>query len=714
MPLFSHGVSLCPGCGRPQPLGCEACPECRLPLTWIANFPDLEAVLIRQASQPPGISADQAPPVPGSVTMEISLHRDVVTKLGRGPENTYALADPAVDLEHVLIAPWKENSANPGQRFRFFLVDCLSNIGTFVNHRAVAMTELRAGDFVQVGPFAWSFSSVDGRLIPLPPIPGVGMQLTEVHVPGRLGPELQLRIEPGTFVAVTGPSGAGKSTLIKVLTAYDGLPNTGRIMLLEPDRTAWDRSADLDRFRELLGYVSQDSVLHEELNSRQILRTSAELRGHAGSDAAIDAMLLRMEIERSRWASPLGKLSGGQNKRVRTASELMGEPRFLVLDEPDSGLDQRRRQSLMQLLRSLSWQGCTVVLVTHATTDLSEWCDRVIEIQDGAVVNEIGNRSRQTPSPAQAVSPSLRNPAGFISQALILTRREGELSWADLSRRVVLPTAVAVLFSLAVGVAVPGGELALLGFLAVISVLWMSASLSLLAIAGEWDVFDHERQLFLCVPSYLTAKLIVLAGLSFMQTAIFYAALQGIVTWLQRERLHQPGLTFLILLLVGWAGISLGLCLSALAGRRKETATFLLPLVMLAQIVFSIPIAEHGKTQNSVGSAYEEFHVHRCERCHRQPASRWSQDQGWLCDLCRGVKSSDNVSPKVRWAAWASYLTISRPADIALRILAYDDSYGRSQAAGWSWRWASAQIGGWLIGLLAATAACLIAPASRR
>ena len=68
--------------------------------------------------------------------------------------------------------------------------------GTFVNRRRVVAVELRAGDLLQIGPFAWSFSAVDGQLVPLAPVAGVGLQLVDLHVTGRLGPQFNLTIEP--------------------------------------------------------------------------------------------------------------------------------------------------------------------------------------------------------------------------------------------------------------------------------------------------------------------------------------------------------------------------------------------------------------------------------------------------------------------------------------------------------------------------------------
>lgn len=143
----------------------------------------------------------------------------------------------------------------------------------------------------------------------------------------------------------------------------------------------------------------------------------------------------------------------------------------------------------------------------------------------------------------------------------------------------------------------------------------------------------------------------------------------------------------LILGLVGWAGLALGLFLSAVAGRYKPVASFLLPLVMIAQIVFSVQVA--GRGDAPLHEAYGELNLHRCQGaigCQRR-AQFWipQEDGRWVCDKCqtsqlRATRKPDPAADRDanrlrpgRWAALASYLTISRYADIALRSFAYHE-----------------------------------------
>lgn len=723
--MTSEVPRTCPACQNRHLLKSSVCPVCDLPLDWIAGFPEFDQALRQCALMERDRSWSRlTTELADSLDRAIPLAHDVPTILGREKTDTsISLPDSSIDPQHCLVAPYlspQQQSGAAGAR-RFFLVDLQSQNGTFVNRERIEVAALQAGDFIQIGPFAWSFSAEDGHLIPLPPIAGLGISLEGYHLKQRLGPNFNLRIEPGELTAVVGESGAGKSTLIKVLAGTERSFANGHAVMMEANGQTWPRERNLARFRASLAYVSQDSVLHEELSCEQLLHIGIRLRRDLPSEEdfnrAVDNDLLRFELEHRR-DSPICKLSGGENKRLRVAQELLGEPRLLILDEPDSGLDQRRRRQLMRLLRARSWQGCTVVLVTHDVSDLEEFCDRIVRLEAGQIVGDIS--CRETSGPAfQMVSETV--PTSWWNQTRILLQRETQLQLAKFANRLILPIGVAFLFALAIGTAVPRGELELLGFLAFISCIWMSASLSLLSIAGERAVFDHERLFFLRISTYLTAKSCVLLAISTVQTAGFLGALAAVRWLLERDFLDYRSVIPLLFVLVGWSGVSLGLFLSALAQRRKEAAIYVLPLVIVAQIVFSIPIVEHERIRDTVENAYREFHGLSCENGCGNYASVWqhSPEHGQLRAVCtssckRWPESHVRSRPDrriglstIRWAALASYLTISRPADIALRQSTHDLDRRQNLPEVWQGLWPAFQVGCWFVGLIAATALCL-------
>ena len=236
-----------------------------------------------------------------------------------------------------------------------------------------------------------------------------------------------------------------------------------------------------------------------------------------------------------------------------------------------------------------------------------------------------------------------------------------------------------LLFALAIGVAVKPADPPLLSFLSVLAVIWMGASLSLMSIVDEREVYDHERLFFLRIWPYVGAKTLVLWLLCSIQTTVFLATLslvRGMSGW-QSSTLHACWPLFL----VGPAGVGLGLCISAVAGRSRPIATSALPLAMMAQIVFSVQVAGNG--QASFEKAYGEFNVHKCQvtnACPLRPVL-WTSEAGFTC--CEHEATAESKPPKPedvdqhnaqrpnRWAALASYFTLSRYGDVALRSLAY-------------------------------------------
>ncbi|HUY32638.1 MAG TPA: ABC transporter ATP-binding protein [Pirellulales bacterium] len=553
------------------------------------------------------------------------------------------------------------------------------------------------------------------------------LDFVEAGVAGRLGP-LDLSIAPGQFIGVAGPSGAGKSTLLKALIGVPGHLEQGRI--LADGRNPAD---DPDGFRGRLGYVSQDKAIHEDLTPLQVVSFSAAFRGRPGLDAS--SLLRQVGLERTRWNARVGELSGGQEKRVRIAAELVNTPGLLVLDEPGSGLDWAREESLARLLKTLSHRGCTVIVVTHNLNRLADF-GRVLILRGGQTVfdgppetlreqtpsgnlaeidfDRLGTASKQQVQEpgvrsqeerrdgkrGQAKRPRALSINGWLAQAVLLVRREMALirnrrtEW-DLPHVLVPSFAVPLCFATALHMAIKPDDKTMLGFLSVLSCVWMGASLGLMSIVSEREVFDHERLLFLRVGPYVTAKMIVLGTLSVVQTLVFFTALVALRRTPLSDGMLLGGFRpALVLLLVGLAALGLGLVISAAAKRNKPLPNFILPLVMIAQMLFSVQVAGNGKEEFFL--AYGEFHAHQCRdraaHASRRRAERWlavadetaGLEPGWYCSDCPPKKPSkkplspdtdanqDRFRPKLA-AALGSYLTISRYGDIALRSFAYFD-----------------------------------------
>jgi ABC-type multidrug transport system ATPase subunit len=160
--------------------------------------------------------------------------------------------------------------------------------------------------------------------------------------------------------------------------------HTGRVTV-EGD----DLATNYDAYRSMIGYVPQDDILHMDLTVDEALRYSAHLRlpsdiSEAEIKKRIDHVLTQVELQGQK-STQIKKLSGGQRKRASIAVELLADPPLFFLDEPTSGLDPGLEQKMMRMLRGLADSGKTIILVTHATANITE-CHQVAFMSQGRLV----------------------------------------------------------------------------------------------------------------------------------------------------------------------------------------------------------------------------------------------------------------------------------------------------------------------------------------
>jgi ABC transport system ATP-binding/permease protein len=317
--------------------------------------------------------AGQTPPATSIDQFDLAAY-DVLL-IGRAPDCDLTLDSPLVSRHHARL----ERSGATHN-----LIDLGSTNGTFVNSRRIDRVELHPGDVVQLGPYRFTYqpnaisqviSAQRGRLDAL--------HLTRRVEGGHLIlNDVSLSIAPREFVAIVGGSGSGKTTLLNALSGFQ--PAEGRLLF-----NGDDYYANFDLYRNLIGYVPQDDIIHHDLPVGQALRYAALLRLPGDtSDAEIDARIERVlaEVDMDAQAEQIvGRLSGGQRKRVSISMELLAEPGVFFLDEATSGLDPGLEKKLMFTLRRLADGGRTVVLVTHATANIKQ-CDHVAFIGAGRLV----------------------------------------------------------------------------------------------------------------------------------------------------------------------------------------------------------------------------------------------------------------------------------------------------------------------------------------
>ncbi|MEO8591453.1 MAG: ATP-binding cassette domain-containing protein [Flavobacteriales bacterium] len=199
---------------------------------------------------------------------------------------------------------------------------------------------------------------------------------------GRLGlHELNMAETTGKLIGIMGGSGSGKSTLLNVLNG-NLKPSRGRVTI-----NGIDVHNERDRIRGVIGHVSQDDLLIEELTVFQNLFYNAKLCFGDLNNDQVSERVLRMlqslglfESKDLKVGSPLEKtISGGQRKRLNIALELIREPSVLFVDEPTSGLSSRDSENIMDLLKELALKGRLVFVVIHQpSSDIFKLFDRLL------------------------------------------------------------------------------------------------------------------------------------------------------------------------------------------------------------------------------------------------------------------------------------------------------------------------------------------------
>jgi PrtD family type I secretion system ABC transporter len=246
----------------------------------------------------------------------------------------------------------------------------------------------------------------DSDVTELPP--PVGELAIERAIFGFRGQErpvikaVSFKLAAGQALAIVGPSAAGKSTLARLIVGL-WKPLSGHVRLDKADVYAWPR----ERLGPYVGYLPQDVELFAGTVSQNIARM-----GEVNSTAVVEAakwagvheMILRLP---QGYDTPITQgldiLSAGQRQRVALARALYGNPRLVVLDEPNSNLDADGEAALMESIRRMKAKGVTLVVVTHRS--------RVLTVMDLILVLHDGQIERIGP-PSEVLARLARSPAG--------------------------------------------------------------------------------------------------------------------------------------------------------------------------------------------------------------------------------------------------------------------------------------------------------------
>jgi ATP-binding cassette subfamily C exporter for protease/lipase len=231
-----------------------------------------------------------------------------------------------------------------------------------------------------------AFPSREERMELPAPTGHLALESVVAAAPGTQAPILRgisFAIEPGNVLGVIGPTASGKSTLARLLVGV-WPAMSGTVRLDGADVYKWDK----EHLGNHVGYLPQDIELFGGTIAENIARfgeVNSEKVIEAARQAGVHEMILRFP---KGYDTPIGVggsfLSGGQKQRIALARALYGAPSFLVLDEPNSNLDENGESALVQAVQAQKAAGRTVVLITHRTSILSA-VDKLLLLREGAV-----------------------------------------------------------------------------------------------------------------------------------------------------------------------------------------------------------------------------------------------------------------------------------------------------------------------------------------
>ena len=196
---------------------------------------------------------------------------------------------------------------------------------------------------------------------------------------------VDLKIEPGEFVAVMGPSGSGKSTAMNLLGCLD-TPTSGEYLFRGIHVEQLDRNQRALLRRQCLGFVFQGFNLLARTSAQENVELPLLYRGEPAEVRHASALAALAKVGLDGWESHTpAELSGGQQQRVAIARAIVTSPLVLLADEPTGNLDSKRSHEIMELLGRLnSEQGITIIMVTHEP-DMAQYARRVVHFVDGLV-----------------------------------------------------------------------------------------------------------------------------------------------------------------------------------------------------------------------------------------------------------------------------------------------------------------------------------------
>ncbi|MGB8645431.1 MAG: ABC transporter ATP-binding protein [Anaerolineae bacterium] len=191
---------------------------------------------------------------------------------------------------------------------------------------------------------------------------------------------LDFHVDDGEIVGIIGHNGAGKSTTLKMIAGLVA-PTSGEVRVM-----GHDMSKDSTAAKRVIGYLPEESPLYENMTAREYLLFFSEVYGlpRKQAQARIDELLGELNLPQQDQLT--GEFSKGMKRKVAIARALLHDPKLLILDEPNSGLDPLTSFFIINYFKTLRQQGHTILLSAHNLFHVEHICDRVAIIKNGRMV----------------------------------------------------------------------------------------------------------------------------------------------------------------------------------------------------------------------------------------------------------------------------------------------------------------------------------------
>jgi heme exporter protein A len=189
---------------------------------------------------------------------------------------------------------------------------------------------------------------------------------------------VDLDVAEGEFLTLVGPNGAGKTTLMHVLATLTR-PTGGLVRM-----AGYDLADGAIEVRRQIGLVSHKTLLYDDLSAEENLRFYARMYDVSGASRRIETVLRRVGLW-GRQRDPVRTYSRGMQQRLAIARAMLHDPPILLLDEPDTGLDQHAAAMLTDLLHEVGATRRTVLMTTHNLDRGLELGDRVAILARGSI-----------------------------------------------------------------------------------------------------------------------------------------------------------------------------------------------------------------------------------------------------------------------------------------------------------------------------------------